>query len=161
MGQLPDFRVYEAHAFDSVVIDFAGPLFVRTEDHSLKQRHIRDSKFDPLVDEVELIEANPRYAHIRFQDGREDTVSLKHLAPQGNTKSECQYEPKAQDTKPETQNAKSETQEATPETQEAKPECKFELQDLPQLPTENESTQNQLQLRRSERVHRVPDRLGY
>ena len=39
------------------------------------------SKFDPLVDEVELIEANPNYAHIRSPDGREDTVALKYLAP--------------------------------------------------------------------------------
>ena len=43
---------------------------------------MRKSKFDPLVDEVELIEANPKYAHVRFPDGREDTVSTKFLAPQ-------------------------------------------------------------------------------
>eukprot|EP00795_Rhopilema_esculentum_P015052 gene15052-6216_t len=130
------------------------PTWLTTPGPVLYQRHIRDSKFDPLVYEVELIDANPRYAHKRFQDGREDTVSLKDLAPQGNTKSECQYELKTQDAKPETQDAK-------PETQDAKPECKFELQDLPQLPTENEATQNQLQLRRSGRVRRVPSRLGY
>ena len=35
----------------------------------------------PLVDEVELIEANPQYAHIRYQNGRESTVSLRDLAP--------------------------------------------------------------------------------
>ena len=106
--------------------------------------------FEPLVDEVELIEANPRYAHIRFPDGREDTVSLKHLAPQGDAKPECQYEL---------------------ETQDAKPECQYELetQDVAKeiasneqhLPPEKEGTQNQIQLRRSERVRRAPDRLGY
>ena len=118
------------------------PTWLTTPGPVLLQRHIRDLKFDPLVDEVELIEANPRYAHIRFQDGREDTASLKHLAPQGNKKSECQYEQKTQDAKPETQDAKPETQDAKPktqdakpktqdakpETQDAKPECKFELE---------------------------------
>ena len=36
---------------------------------------------DPLVDEVELTNVNPAYAHIRYQDGRESTVSLKDLSP--------------------------------------------------------------------------------
>ena len=37
-------------------------------------------KSDPLVHEVELIHANPTYAHIKFPDGRESTASLKDLA---------------------------------------------------------------------------------
>ena len=39
------------------------------------------SKSDPLCDQVELIDANPNYAHIRHPDGRETTVSLTDLAP--------------------------------------------------------------------------------
>ncbi len=39
------------------------------------------TKHDPLVDEVELLEANSHYAHVRFPDGRESTVSMRHLAP--------------------------------------------------------------------------------
>ena len=38
---------------------------------------------EPLVDEVELLEANPSYAHIRYLDGRNTTVSTKHQAPCG------------------------------------------------------------------------------
>ena len=38
---------------------------------------------DPLVDEVELLQANPHYANVRYPDGRETTVSTKHLAPKG------------------------------------------------------------------------------
>ena len=34
---------------------------------------------------VELIKANPHYAHIRYPDGRETTVSTKHLAPCGKS----------------------------------------------------------------------------
>ena len=41
------------------------------------------SKYEPKVQTVDLIEANPSYAHVRFQDGREDTVSLQDLAPSG------------------------------------------------------------------------------
>jgi len=39
---------------------------------------------DPLVDEVELLQANPHYAHVRYPDGREMTVATKHLAPKGH-----------------------------------------------------------------------------
>ena len=44
----------------------------------------RKSKYDPLVEEVELLESNPEYAFVRFPDGRETSVSLKHLAPTGD-----------------------------------------------------------------------------
>jgi len=37
------------------------------------RRHV-GSKSDPLCDEVLLLEANPSYAHIRYPNGREDTV---------------------------------------------------------------------------------------
>ena len=50
-----------------------GPVYLK--------RHVRQSKYEPFVDEVELIEANPNYAHIRHNDGRETTVSLHDLAP--------------------------------------------------------------------------------
>ncbi|ROT74721.1 hypothetical protein C7M84_006746 [Penaeus vannamei] len=53
-----------------------GPVLLR--------RHVRTSKTEPLVDEVELIQANPQYAHIRYPDGKEDTVSVRHLAPAGS-----------------------------------------------------------------------------
>jgi len=39
---------------------------------------------DPLVNEVELLQANPHYADARYPDGRETTVSTKHLAPKGH-----------------------------------------------------------------------------
>jgi len=47
---------------------------------SLLRRHGR-SKSDPLCDEVLLLEANPSYAHTRYPNGREDTVSTSDLAP--------------------------------------------------------------------------------
>ena len=50
----------------------------------LMKRPVRSSKTDSLVDEVELLQANPHYAHVRYSDGKVDTVATKHLAPPGS-----------------------------------------------------------------------------
>ena len=47
------------------------------------KRQVRTSKMDPLVDEVELLQASPHYAHVHYPDGKETTVATKHLAPKG------------------------------------------------------------------------------
>ena len=39
------------------------------------------NKNDPYVDEVELLEAYPNFAQVRFPDGRESTISVSDLAP--------------------------------------------------------------------------------
>lgn len=49
----------------------------------LMRNHVRANKYEPIVQEVELLEANPDYAHVRLPDGRETTVSIRHLAPRG------------------------------------------------------------------------------
>ena len=55
------------------------PSWLSEPGKVLLKKHVRQSKYDPLVEEVDLIEANPQYAHI--QNGRETTVSIQHLAP--------------------------------------------------------------------------------
>jgi len=50
-----------------------GPVLLRTFNRSTKQ--------DDLVEEVDLVEANPSYAFIPYRDGRESTGALKDLAP--------------------------------------------------------------------------------
>ena len=52
-----------------------GPLYMKRQVHT--------SKMDPRVEEVELLQANPHYAQVRYPDGRETTVATKHLAPKG------------------------------------------------------------------------------
>ena len=42
-----------------------------------------------LVEEVELFEANPHYAHVRLEDGREITVSLRDLAQNRALPTQC------------------------------------------------------------------------
>ena len=50
----------------------SGPVLLR--------RFVRN-KIDPLVEEVELLEANQSFAHVRFPSGREFSVSPSDLAP--------------------------------------------------------------------------------
>ena len=45
----------------------------------LVKHHARAHKTDPLVDESELIQAKPKYAHVHFQDRKESTVSHRRL----------------------------------------------------------------------------------
>ena len=59
------------------------PSWLSSPGPVLLRKYVRQSKFDPLVEEVDLLEANPQYAVIRSKNGRESTVSLKHLAPRG------------------------------------------------------------------------------
>jgi len=63
------------------------PTWLLTPGPVLLKRYIRKSKYDPLVDEVTLLEANSEYAHVKMPDGRETTVSTKHLAPVGQEES--------------------------------------------------------------------------
>ena len=48
-----------------------GPIYVK--------KHVRN-KNDPEAEEADLIEANPTYAHVRFRNGRETTVSIRDTA---------------------------------------------------------------------------------
>jgi len=49
-----------------------GPVLLKHDVHT--------SKSDPLVEEVQLLHANPQYAHVRYADSRETIVSFRHLA---------------------------------------------------------------------------------
>ncbi len=64
----------------------------------LMRKNVRSSKYDPLVEEVELLECNPLYAHVRHANGRESTVALRHLAPPGAPVQESDepYSPEAE-----------------------------------------------------------------
>ena len=59
------------------------PSWLTDAETALLKRHVRQSKQDPLCDEVEILDVNPSYAHIRTGDGVEKTVAIKHLSPSG------------------------------------------------------------------------------
>lgn len=60
------------------------PSWLLSPGPVLMKRNVRSSKYDPMVDEVELLHCNPHYAQVRLKDGKETTVSLRQLAPAGN-----------------------------------------------------------------------------
>lgn len=64
------------------------PTWLTRKGPALLKRQVRHSKNDPLVDEVEILEANPQYAHVKLLDGRVTTVSLRHLAPMASQHAE-------------------------------------------------------------------------
>ncbi|GFT77142.1 retrovirus-related Pol polyprotein from transposon opus [Trichonephila clavipes] len=61
------------------------PTWLTKPSPVLMKNQMRANKYEPIVQEVELIEANPDYAHVKLGDGRETTVSIRHLAPRGET----------------------------------------------------------------------------
>ena len=58
----------------------ALPVWLCEPGEVLLKRFGGRSKYDPIVEVVELREANSTHARIRFRDGREDSVALRHLA---------------------------------------------------------------------------------
>ena len=59
------------------------PKWLLTPAPVLLREYVRSFKYDPLVEEVELLSANPNYANVRKQNGIETTVSVRDLAPLG------------------------------------------------------------------------------
>ena len=57
------------------------PTWLHKPGPVLLKRHVRSSKYEPIVDKVELIHATPSYARVRLPGGREATVSLRDVAP--------------------------------------------------------------------------------
>ena len=53
-----------------------GPVFLKRVD--------RSSKYDPLVEEVQIVNCNPQYAQVVHADGKTETVSIRRLAPVAN-----------------------------------------------------------------------------
>lgn len=119
----------------------------------LLKSHRRMNKTDPLVEEVELLQANPHYAHIRYQNGEETTVSTRHLAPV-----EIPISVESQDTPIDVKDASfspGKPLETTPmEIEDSAPAVN-------QTPLENIEPGEEAQgLRRSGRVRRPPNSLG-
>ena len=57
------------------------PSWLMSKGTVLLRKHARTSKYDPICEEVELLDATPTYAKVKFDSGREQTVSLRDLAP--------------------------------------------------------------------------------
>ena len=56
------------------------------------KRYVRSSKYDPLVEEVDLVHTAPNYAVVRMTSGRETTVSLRNVAPSNSENDQASNE---------------------------------------------------------------------
>ena len=115
----------------------ALPTWLLQPGEVLLRRFGNRSKYEPLVDTVELLEATPTYAHVKFKDGHEDTVALRHLAP-------C---PGSADVEPECEMESTLTGSGA----EALPDV-TDPEDAEQVPRDS------VQLRRSSRIRKPVDR---
>ena len=119
----------------------------------LLKRCVRN-KCEPLCDEVELLDANPKTALVRFTDGRKSTISVSDLAPLSDVSDNEQCDVPETTTKnrpPDTETVQSETGQKGHAGHDA---------------TETNQTvdlhdQSAPNLRRSTRTRRPPDRFGY
>ena len=65
----------------------ALPTWLNSPGPVLLRRYNRSSKYESPTETVELLEANPNFAHVKFSNGREDTVSTRDLAPSNDSSS--------------------------------------------------------------------------
>lgn len=147
------------------------PTWLTSPGTVLLKKHVRGSKYDPLVEEVELLECNPDYAHVRYPDGRETTVSVRHLAPRG-TESQGHSE---QASRPD-QSHDQDEDESLPEPPEEAAQSTLDLTPpsppgmntprspdqnptSPSSPTVRPESETTTEVRRSTRTRRKPDYL--
>jgi len=123
------------------------PSWLCEQGTVLLRRHVRHSKTEPLVDEVELLQANPNYAHVRYADGRETTVSTRHLAPAGGTVIE------------ESKDGAEASNMHTTGTDGSCPESTSDLPDARVL-DQNLAPVDDPSVRRSGRIRKPPERLN-
>ena len=120
-----------------------GPIYAK--------RHVRN-KHEPLVDEAELIELNPNYAHVRMQDGRETTVSIRNLSPhQSGNDNQIEHDTSDKSIMPEPVIEDNANQTESANSSDS---------DLKQPDESVNLSQDKVTLRRSTRVRKPVDRYG-
>ncbi|XP_045104966.1 LOW QUALITY PROTEIN: uncharacterized protein LOC123500328 [Portunus trituberculatus] len=78
-NQTPHERLFSYHR--KSCNGYSLPSWLSSPGPTLLRKFVRSFKTDPLVERVELVTATPHYARVRYQDGRESTVSTSDLAP--------------------------------------------------------------------------------
>ena len=68
---------YFGKVWKSVLIALNSHNIPATVGNVLIHRNVRNSKYDPLVDKIDLPEADPQYAHAKLVEGYETFVSIK------------------------------------------------------------------------------------
>ena len=86
-GMTPHDRLFKFTRNTSSYSQNRMPDWINKPGPILLKNFTRSSKNDPLVQEVELLDSNPHYAWIQHDDGRQQTISTRHLArkPRGRS----------------------------------------------------------------------------
>lgn len=142
------------------------PTWLSQPGPVLLKRHVRSSKNEPLVDEVELIHATPSYAKVRFPTGKEATVSLRDIAPIAQTFKQQNETTTSAETVNNQETASNDLIDVLDRSANIPDETTKNLHELQTDGNEqNNNTfdkeSNQVELRRSTRQRRQPDRLMY
>ena len=69
------------------------PTWLTRSKSALLKRHLRGSKYESLVETVDILEVNPNYAYVSFNNGQKTTVSLRHIALLGDGMNSLNTEP--------------------------------------------------------------------
>lgn len=137
------------------------PKWLMTPGNVLLKRQVR-SKFYSPVDEVELLHSNIDYAHVKYPDGRETTVSTKHLA---RPHSQIRTDTSEVNADLVTENQNERNAEFVPENRNKTliPENNNLVPDESShsIETKNQPVKVPTPLRRSNRIVKPPDKLGY
>ena len=67
------------------------PTWLHKPGPVLLKRHVRSSKYKPIVDKIELIHITPSYDRVPLSSGGKATVSLRDVASIKNLKSELYH----------------------------------------------------------------------
>ena len=139
----------------------ALPSWLSSPGKVFLRRFVRRSKYEPLVDEVDLIEANPMYAYIRYPDGRESTVNIRDLAPCGAPSEQdipAVDQSNGLSVQPPVINDLSDSSNDQHLIANDAPNCQVPVLINPEVLSDIQSAGNQ-PLRRSTRISKAPERL--
>ena len=149
------------------ILGISAPSWLCSPGAVLVRKHVRQNKYEPLVERAELVHATPHYAFVRFEDGHESTVSLRDVAPVPEDNSE--FAPSSGEVTSEFLNSSKEdssiqgdpaiSPNAFSNDNEQSPSSGSEP--IPAPSFVNEDKTEQVTLRRSSRHRKPPDRLTY
>lgn len=136
------------------------PSWLLEKGKALLRRHVRASKYEPLVEEVDIIETNPCYARVCLENGTEKNVSLRDLAPL--PRDDSNSNPVSE---PVVTTAPSWVPEVTPtpisEKLSPAPVWTSPASEVPVSPPEPPPPEPEREVRQSSRVSVPPDRMNY
>ncbi|XP_026328609.1 uncharacterized protein LOC113236663 [Hyposmocoma kahamanoa] len=132
------------------------PTWLTESEKVLMRKFNRTNKYQPIVEEVTLLHVNPDYSYVRYEDGRETTVSNRHLAPLSldsqimvdettNIEALNENSNEVEDPNPTSQNSETRSSDSENETEDI---------DHPEPPADTEP-----EIRRSARVRHPPAHL--